>query len=124
MRCDVENKAVFSKFVNIYLVHFCSSMKWCYTAYNTVVSDIFTESDEAVCILLLENDVDDYTQLVDLKRKLMRKEVRPKYTKDANINEKFKGWSRKGIKRYNNLIKVVRLGRMEEVSKEIEIELK
>ena len=75
-------------------------------------------------MMLLENNVDDYKKLVNLERKLTRKETKPKYTKDANVNQTSKGWSRKGIKRYNNLIKVVRLGRMTEVSKEIEIELK
>ena len=99
-------------------------MNWRYTVYNTVVSDIFIESDETLGIMLLENNVYDYKQLVYLKTKMTRKETRPKCTKDSNVNEKSKGWSRKGIKRYNNLIKVVRLGRMTEVSKENEIELK
>ena len=36
----------------------------------------------------------------------------------------FKEWSRKGIKRYNDLIQVVRLGRNSQISKEMEIELK
>ena len=73
MRYDVDNKAVFCTFVNICLIHFCSSMNWCYTAYNTVVSDIFTESDEVLCMLLLENNVDNYKQLVDFSSKLHRK---------------------------------------------------
>ena len=62
--------------------------------------------------------------MIELKRKLTQKEARPKHTKDAHINEKFKGWSPKGIKRCNDLIKVVRLGRNSQVSKEMEIELK
>ena len=37
-------------FVNYYLIHFSTSMNWRYTSYNTLVSDILTESDEAVCI--------------------------------------------------------------------------
>ena len=75
-------------------------------------------------MLLLENDVDDYKQLVDLKRKLTRKEARTKYTKDSNVNESSKGWSRKGMKRYNDLLNVARLGRMTEVGKEKEVEFK
>ena len=75
-------------------------------------------------MLLLENNVDDYGQLLDLKRQLTQKEASPKYTKDSNVNETSKGWSRKGIKRYNDLIKVIRLGRITEVSKEMEINLK
>ena len=74
-------------------------MNWRYAAYNTVVSDIFTESDEAFSMMLLENNIDDYKQLIKLKGKLTRKESGPKYTKDPNVNEKFKGWSRKGIKK-------------------------
>ena len=77
-----------------------------------------------LCMLFLENNVDDYKQLVDLKRKLTQKEARPKYTNDSNVNETSEGWLRKAIKRYKDLIKVVRLGRMTNVSKEIEIELK
>ena len=75
-------------------------------------------------MILLEKNVDDYKQLVDLNRKLTWKETRPKYKKDSNVNEKYNRWLRKGIKRYNDLIRVVRLGRMTEVSKEKEIELK
>ena len=75
-------------------------------------------------MVLLENNVDDYKQLIELERKLTQKKARPKYTKDTNVHEKFKGWSRKEIKRYINLIKVVRLGRDSQVSKKMEIELK
>jgi len=124
MRCDVENKEVFRTFVNICLIHFCSSINWRYTAYNTVVSDIFTESDEAFCMLLLENNVDDYGLLVNLDRQLTRKEARPKYSTISNESEVSKGWSRKGIKRYNDLVKIVRSGRRTEFSKEMEIDLK
>ena len=123
MRRNVKNKAVFGTFVNIWLVHFCSSMNWRYSAYNTVVSDIITESDDDFAMLLLENNVDDYKQLIDFKTKFVRKEAWHKYTKDPNINEKFKECLRKIIKRYNDLIKVVRLGRNTQVSKEMEIEL-
>ena len=67
MRSNVENKAVLIIFVNICLAHFCSSMNCCYNAYNAVVSDILTESDEAFAMMLLENNVDDYKQFIELK---------------------------------------------------------
>ena len=62
--------------------------------------------------------------MVDLKRKLTRKEARPKYSLISNESENSKEWSRKGIKRYNDLIKIVRSGRITEFSKEMEIDLK
>ena len=119
-----EHKEVFFTFVNICFVHFCSSMKWRYAAYNTLLSDIFTESDEAFAMLLLENNATDYKQMVLLDKKLTRKEARPKYTKDPNMTEKFKGWSKSGIKRYNNLVKVVKKNRKCSHSNAMEVELK
>ena len=57
------------------------------------------------------------------KRKLTRKQAQPKYTKDVNENHKFKGWSRKGIRRYNKLIIIVRRNRNTAYSKEVEVKL-
>ena len=124
MRKCPEHKEVFFTFVNICLVHFCSSMKWRYAAYNTLLSDIFTESDEAFAMLLLENNATDYKQMVLLDKKLTRKEARPKYTKDPNMTKKFKGWSKNGIKRYNNLVQVVKKNRKCSHSNAMEVELK
>ena len=98
LRTSIVHKEVFATFINLCLVHFCLSMNWRYKAYNTVVSDIFTESSEAFAILLLENNSRDYKKLVEKKRKLTTKEAHPKYTKDVNENHKFRGWSRKGIR--------------------------
>ena len=95
MRCDAENKEVFRTFVKICLIYFYSSINWRYTACSTFVSDIFIRSDEDLCMLLLENNVDDCEILLGLKRQLTRKEATPKYTKKSNVNENSKGWSRK-----------------------------
>ena len=124
IRKNEEQKEVFLTFVNTCLVHFCSSMTLRYAAYNTVISDIFTESDEAFAMLLLENNAKDYNQMVIQKRKFKRSEANPKYTKDPNDKEKFKGWSKDGIKRYNYLVKVVKRNRKLTHSKEMEVELK
>ena len=91
LRKNQELKEVFLTFVNTCLVHFCSSMTLRYAAYNTVISDIFTESDEAFAMLLLENNAKDYNQMMIQKRKFKRSEANPKYTKDPNDKEKFKG---------------------------------
>ena len=55
---------------------------------------------------------------------MIRKEATAKYTKDPNVNKKFKGWLRKRINRYNDIIQAVRLGRNTQVSKEVDIESK
>ena len=52
--------------------------------------DIFTESDEALCILLLENNVEDYAKIHDMKKICNIKHARPKYTKVDSINKNLK----------------------------------
>ena len=56
-------------------------------------------------MLLLENNANDYMKMIEIQRKLSRKEAKPKYTKDPNVHKKIRGWSRKGSRRYNDLIK-------------------
>ena len=94
-----------------------------YKVYNTFIPDIFTESDEALCILLLEHNAEDYTKINDKKKKTNRKHTRPKYTKVYSINKKFKGCDRKGIIIYNVLVHAMN-NRERPKSKEMEIALK
>ena len=99
-------------------------MNWRYKAYDSHVSEIFSVSDEAFAILLLENNYEDYKMVYNLSRKVTRKESKPKYTKDTNLNEKFKGWSRKGLKRYDDLVRIVTFQRRTTIILELEEELK
>ena len=124
MRVSDVHKEVFATFVNLCMVHFCSSMNWRYKAYNSHISEIFSVSDEAFAMLLLENNYEDYKMVYNLSRKVTRKESKPKYTKDSNLNEKFKGWSRKGLKRYDELVRIVTNQRRATISLELEEELK
>lgn len=62
--------------------------------------------------------------MVALERQLSKKEAMPKDTTNPNMTENFKGWSREGIKRYTNLIKVMRRNNLTTHSKEMEFELK
>lgn len=55
--------------------------------------------------------------------KLTLNEARPKYTIDPNVNEHFKGWLGKCIRRYNTIIKVTMIRRNILVSKEMDIVL-
>ena len=68
LKVDTCNIEVFNIF-NYYLIHFSISMNWRCKAYNALILDISTESDEALCILLLENNVEDYAKIYDKERK-------------------------------------------------------
>ena len=43
-------------------------MNWKYTVYNTLILDIFTESDVASYILLLENNAEEYAKIHDMNK--------------------------------------------------------
>ena len=101
-----------------------TSMNWRYKAYITLMSDIFTDSDEAWCMLLLGNNASDYVKVMNNKTKISRKFAQPKYTKMDNTSKKFKRWNRKGIQRFNVLVRAVKVSRESSYSKEMEIELR
>ena len=54
-----SNLDLFRTFVNFCLAHCCNSFTWYYKTYNIEISNTFTESDEALAILLFENIVED-----------------------------------------------------------------
>ena len=124
IRCKMEMFDMFQTFVSYCLIHFTTSINWRYKACNTCISEIFTESDEALCILLIENNADDYAKMYREQRKISRKEARPKYTKVECIDKKFKGWDKKGIRRFNMIVAAVKKNRELSTSKEMEMQLK
>lgn len=129
LRVETNNSDNFSTFVNYCLINLTSSVTWRYRAYNTIISDIFTVSDEALCILLIENLSYDFIQTHETKKEVNRKDSKPRYTKaigqsEGNKLKPFKGWNHKGIKRYNKLIKTIIEHRKTDESMQLENELK
>ena len=80
LRMKSENIDLLQTFVSYCLIHFTTSLYWRYNACNVVISEIFTASDEALCILLIENNAEDYAKMFQEQKKVSRKDARPKYT--------------------------------------------
>jgi hypothetical protein len=111
----------FETFVDYCLNVFVSSQTWRYKAYNTLISKIFTPSDEAMAMLLLENNARDLKRVHETGQTLPRKESFTKYTKpDKDSQERFQGWSKLGIQRYNELHRIVVTQRTQTASKDKE----
>ena len=105
MRVNTDQSKLFETFVNYCLVNFTTSLNWRYKSYNTNISDIFTESDKSLCMLILKNNAADFLKVYTTGNIVTRKESKTKYTKsEGNLNAKFKGWNRNGIKRFNFLV--------------------
>ena len=49
--------------------------------------------------------------MISENSKLTRKDSKPRYTKPDDKNENFRGWHRKGIKRYNELVRIVKVNK-------------
>ena len=107
LRQKSDGFELFDTFVSICLIHFTTSYNWRYNASSLAISDIFTPSDEALCILLLENNAADYVIMSREQRKINRKEAKPKWTKVESADKKFKGWDRRGIRRFNSIVQTI-----------------
>ena len=79
LRTKSENIDLLQTFVSYCLIYFTTSLYWRYNACNVVISEIFTASDEALCILLIENNADDYAKMFQEQKKLVGR------TRDPNI---------------------------------------
>ena len=125
MRVNLDQSDLFDTFVNYCLVNLTTSLNWRYKSYNTNVSDIFSESDEGLCMLILENNAQDFLKVYSTGSALTRKESRTKYTKSKGVtNAKFKGQNRNGIKRFNFLVREVKKNRATVHSQGLEEKLK
>lgn len=120
-----EDPKLFEVFVDFCLIHLLSCLNWRWQSYSDAVSNIFTASDEALAMLLLENNAADLLWSFNNKVKVSRKQSKPKYTKiSQSTNIKFQGWSRKGIKRFNELLKTVTANRKLDDCKERENDIR
>ena len=129
-----EYSEYFDTFVNICKVHFIDVCEWRMKIYTEKISSIFTASDEAFALLVFENHVDDYyelmnsepvrrsTQTVTSVTPIPRKKTNPRYTKaNANTHDiRWIGWNKMGIVRFNNLVKHIANERSKTGSKELE----
>ena len=104
LRAKTKNLELFKTFVNYCLIHFTTSMNWQYKVTTVVISEIFTESDEVLCILLLDYNATYYVVMHREQRKINRKETKPIYTKVEFIDKNFKGWDRRGIQMFNIIV--------------------
>ncbi len=124
LRQESGNIELFETFVSICLIHFTTSYNWRYNASSLAISKIFTSSDEALCILLLENNAADYVVMNREQRKINRKEAKPKWTKVECADKKFRGWDRRGIHRFNFIVNTIQRNRQSTVSLNMEEKLK
>ena len=100
-------------FLDLVLYHFIPTNDWKKKGIKFKVRDIFTVSDEAMAMVLLENSALDMLEYLEQGNDLIRivptrKNSKTKYTKSDNRgHSNFQGWSLAGTRRYNALFQEV-----------------
>ena len=100
-----EYKQMYYTFLDYCMIHFEPHSNFDKRVVGTKLSEIYSISDEAFAMLLVENMVDDLLLVHDQKKLLEKKQYVSRYTKSDKNNStvKQKGWNQKGVNRYNTI---------------------
>lgn len=107
----------FNTIVSICFPPMVNAKHWKTNKASVEVSELLTVSDEALALIVLENNYKEWIEkakgnIIDKKKRLTR------YTHGGqNHNGTKKGWSMEGKKRYNEIFTAIRLERTRPTSK-------
>ena len=101
-----NGKELFETFVEHCLIHSMTSINWRHKCYNDPISKMISIADEAMAMLLMENNALDLKEIKHTKQKLERSDQKSKHAKidkEGDSGESFQGWHKKGLKCFNVL---------------------
>jgi hypothetical protein len=121
-----QQERAFTFLVDHLLGHVIGKREWDMMKCFHLVSDRVSVSDEAYTLLLLENVYEEWLKLKPNQPGEKQTIVKGKYTdpEKGASNEKYKGWTVDGIKRYNELHNSVERNRKQKWSREVEMKAK
>jgi hypothetical protein len=123
---DLQEQA-FTFLVEHLLGHVIGKREWDMKKCFHMVSDHVSISDEAYTLLLLENVYEKWLKIKQHQQPGEKRTiVKGKYTdpEKGASNEKYKGWTVDGIKRYNQLYQKVQHNRNQKWAKTVEMKAK
>ena len=68
-----------------------------FKAYNKFISDIGTELNEALYIIVLDNSTADHTKYHNIEKKVSKQEASSGYIQVKGMHPRFKYWYREGM---------------------------
>jgi len=124
-----KNYAVYYDFIDHFVSLVVGKRNYNRINYKQQISEFASPSDEALAILMLENN---YTRWVDMAKRgdTTRSTILPQYTNggvsegDVASNRQYQGWSDAGLDRFNVLFRLVKEDRASDVGRQFEIEFK
>ena len=104
-RIRIEDRNAFHAFTILCLRHTVGVMTWKLRHHNTRISDIFSVSDEALALVILENNA-----LIWRNKAygITATDTTPRYMKRAKDGNVRKEWSDEGKRRFNDIFLQVR----------------
>ena len=115
-----NTNAAYEEFCDLLLPSVVGKVKWKRNAHQKLLSQFITPTDEALCLLLLENNWDRWKDIAHGKTK--DNLALTKFTADGKGSQaqEFKGWSDAGYERFNELCRNVIADRRSSVGVEFE----
>ena len=113
-----ENKKAFEIFSS-QLLPAVRGMRWHSRKMDKKVSDTFTLSDEAWCLLVCVNNHERWSD--ECATGVNKSKLKAKYTDSKKGNKAFWGWSTEGIQEFNELYKLIKQDRAK--NKQVEEDL-
>jgi hypothetical protein len=117
-----KNETIYKWFISTFIKHGVGNKIWSKFHLKHVVSKYCTPSTEALVLLIVENSYDNWVDRAKDKDKARKDLVPTKYTngglskRGGNATSKRGGgWSNDGIKRFNELLKLVNEDRISRV---------
>jgi hypothetical protein len=104
----------YTKFFEVFIVHVVGAAKFRNKVATQFVSSFVTVGDEAFALLVLENCEEKWMDMYDKKETKSYK--KNKYTDGGKSSQggrsrNLKGWSNKGLNRFNELYRLVKVDR-------------
>lgn len=115
LKLQKDNQGHYANFVEYFLSAVIGKQDYNKVKHKSLLSSYATSSDESFALIVLENNIERW---IDMHEQNNQKSstVMPKYTnagktkyhQNGSSNQRYKGWSAKGLKRYNKLFELVR----------------
>jgi len=106
MELRKNKNLAYDKFCNVLLPSVVGRLKWKRYAHKKLLRQFVTPTDEALCLLLLENNWNRWKDIASGKKEEL---ASTKFTAEGKGSQalEFKGWSDAGYERFNELCRKV-----------------
>ena len=111
--CDLERGRedkdnAYTVFCSYFLPCIIGKLKWKTKCAELMVSQLATKTDEALCLLIIENNYNKWNDIADGKEKVAATQFTHEWGKGNEARREYQGWSEAGYQQMNELVRKIR----------------